>query len=133
MPSVIANKTEARGLIIVIVLCVLATVGMFCLIITLVICKNKRDRRKRAARLASDDPTAYIGGAGMIGGEGMMRGAGTGGQRGRYQKLEDEEGGVWSVEMEERMGGRGTGGEGSAGRYEMVGGAGRDGNKDTYR
>ncbi|OAK96908.1 hypothetical protein IQ06DRAFT_338954 [Phaeosphaeriaceae sp. SRC1lsM3a] len=144
------SKTQTRGLIIVIVLSILATVGMFCLIITLVICKNKRDRRKREARLNSSDPTAYIGGAGMLGGEAGIRGVvgvGSTGKRGRYQKLEDEEaGGVWSVEMDERRDGNGAyemaggaGGNGVGGRYEMTrpeaGGmrAGWEGDKETYQ
>jgi hypothetical protein len=59
---------------------------MFCLIISLVVCKNKRDRRKRAAK--------------------MNAGIGLPGAKGKYRKLEDEEeggdGGVWSVEMDDR-------------------------------
>jgi hypothetical protein len=77
------NSEQKRGLIVVVVLCFLATVGMFCLIITLVILKNKRDKRKRAAKM---DAEKYV-----LKGKDKQR---------RYQRLEDEEGDVWSTEME---------------------------------
>jgi hypothetical protein len=84
--SIFENDAQKRGFIIVIILCILATVGMFCLIISLVVCKNKRDRRKRAAK--------------------MNAGINLPGAKGKYRKLEDEEeggdGGVWSVEMDDR-------------------------------
>jgi hypothetical protein len=79
------NDEQKRGLIIVIVLCFLATVGMFCLIITLIVLKNKRDRRKREARI---DPENNLLGKGVKGK----------GKQARYQRLEDE--GVWSTEMD---------------------------------
>jgi hypothetical protein len=76
---IFANNDQKRGLIIVIVLCCLATVGMFCLILTLVILKNKRDRKKRAAKMHTEKH--------------VLKG------KGRYQRLED---GVWSTEMGNR-------------------------------
>ena len=83
--SIFQNPGEKRGFIVVIILSVLATVGMFCLIISLVICKNKRDRKNKAA---------------IVNAEMRMPGS-----KSRYRKLEDEEeaeGGVWSVEMDDR-------------------------------
>ncbi|RYN20712.1 hypothetical protein AA0113_g6927 [Alternaria arborescens] len=83
--SIFENDAQKRGFIVVIVLSVLATVGMFCLIISLVICKNKRDRKNKAA---------------IVNAEMRMPGS-----KSRYRKLEDEEeaeGGVWSVEMDDR-------------------------------
>jgi hypothetical protein len=83
--SIYENPAQKRGFIVVIILCVLATVGMFCLIITLVICKNKRDRKKRAAKMDAEKAWNFPG------------------RKGRYHKLEDEdEGEVWSVEMDDR-------------------------------
>ena len=84
--SIFQNPGEKRGFIVVIILSVLATVGMFCLIITLVICKNKRDRKKRAAKMDAEKSLNFLPG-----------------RKGRYRKLEDEdEGEVWSVEMDDR-------------------------------
>lgn len=83
--SIFQNDAQKRGFIVVIILCVLATVGMLCLILSLVMCKNKRDRRKKAA---------------IMNAEIRMPGS-----KSRYKKLEDEEeaeGGVWSVEMDDR-------------------------------
>lgn len=84
--SIFENDAQKRGFIIVIILCLLATVGMFCLIISLVVCKNKRDRRKRAAKMNAEIRLP--------------------GAKGKYRKLEDEEeggdDGVWSVEMDDR-------------------------------
>lgn len=83
--SIFENDAQKRGFIVVIILSVLATVGMFCLIISLVICKNKRDRKNKAA---------------IVNAEMRMPGS-----KSRYRKLEDEEeaeGGVWSVEMDDR-------------------------------
>ncbi|KAG9193745.1 hypothetical protein G6011_03780 [Alternaria panax] len=83
--SIFENDAQKRGFIIVIVLSLLATVGMICLIVGMVIFKNKRDRRKKASIMNADI---------------RMPGA-----KGRYRKLEDEEeaeGGVWSVEMDDR-------------------------------
>jgi hypothetical protein len=83
--SIYENPAQKRGFIVVIILCVLATVGMFCLIITLVICKNKRDQKKRAAKMDAEKAWNFPG------------------RKGRYHKLEDEdEGEVWSVEMDDR-------------------------------
>jgi hypothetical protein len=56
---------------------------MSCLIISLVVCKNRRDRKKKAAIMQAEKTLPR-------------------GNKGRYQKLEDEEGGVWSVEMDDR-------------------------------
>jgi hypothetical protein len=94
---VFENDDQKRGLIIVIVLCFLATVGMFCLIITLVVLKNKRDRRKREAKMDAETHLP------------KMKGKG---RQGRYHRLEDErEDGVWSTEMASIGGGaRGNGG-----------------------
>jgi hypothetical protein len=84
--SIFENDAQKRGLIVVIILCLLATVGMLCLILGLITCKNKRDRKKKAAMMNADI---------------RMPGA-----KGRYRKLEEEEdgadGGVWSVEMDDR-------------------------------
>ncbi|CAN9211175.1 unnamed protein product [Alternaria alternata] len=83
--SIFENDAQKRGFIVVIILSVLATVGMFCLIISLVICKNKRDRKNKAA---------------IVNAEMRMPGS-----KSRYRKLEDEEeaeGGIWSVEMDDR-------------------------------
>jgi hypothetical protein len=79
------NDEQKRGFIVVIVLCFLATVGMFCLIITLVVIKNKRDRRKRETRI---DAEKSLMGNGVDGKK----------KQARYQRLEDE--GVWSTEMD---------------------------------
>jgi hypothetical protein len=96
------NDDQKRGLIIVIVLCFLATVGMFCLIITLVILKNKRDRRKRVAKMDAEKHLP------------KMKG-----KQGRYHRLEDErEDGVWSTEMD----GIGGGARGNEGVYADVSG-----------
>jgi hypothetical protein len=97
---VFENDDQKRGLIVVIVLCFLATVGMFCLIVTLVILKNKRDRRKRAAKMDAEKPLP------------KMKG-----KQGRYQRLEDErEDGVWSTEMD----GVGRSARGNGGVYTDV-------------
>lgn len=99
---------QKRGLIIIIILSILATVGMFCLILGLVVCKNKRDKKKRAATLAaapagvgvSKETGGYLG---LRGGAGVLSGGGNGG-KGRYERLGDEEEGVWSLEMGGRRG-----------------------------
>ncbi|KAL1799502.1 hypothetical protein ACET3X_003539 [Alternaria dauci] len=83
--SIFENDTQKRGFVIVIILSVLATVGMFCLIISLVLCKNKRDRKKKAAIMNAEIRIP--------------------GSKSKYRKLEDEEeaeGGAWSVEMDDR-------------------------------
>jgi hypothetical protein len=98
------NDDQKRGLVIVIVLCFLATVGMFCLIVTLVVLKNKRDRRKRAAKMDAEGHLP------------KMKG-----KRGRYHRLEED--GVWSMEMD--------GIRGNGGVYAGVSGRGEGGRELT--
>lgn len=82
--SIFENDVQRRGFVIVIILSLLATVGMFCLIITLVLLKNKRDRRIKKAKMDAEKGSVW-----------------PGANKGRYQKVEeDKRDGVWSAEME---------------------------------
>lgn len=81
--SIFENETQKRGFVIVIVLSLFATVGMLGLILTLVVLKNRRDRRKKKAKMDADKESPWPG------------------TKGRYQKVDDDEkDGVWSAEME---------------------------------
>ncbi|USP79657.1 uncharacterized protein yc1106_06931 [Curvularia clavata] len=81
--SIFENDSQKRGFIIVIILSLFATVGMLGLILTLIMLKNRRDRKKKKAKMDADKETAWPG------------------TKGRYQKVDDEEkDGVWSAEME---------------------------------
>ncbi|KAF1937790.1 hypothetical protein EJ02DRAFT_42051 [Clathrospora elynae] len=127
--SIFQSSDEKRGFIIVIILCVMATVGMLCLIIALVVLKNIHNRRKREAKMDAEQhlPPARS-------------------KQGKYQKLEDEcygeEGDVWNVEIDDRVQGRV--GQGRGGHADLDGYAGKKMSslhpsldpafiKDTYR
>lgn len=121
--SIFEDASQKRGFIVVIILSLLATFGMFGLIITLVILKNKRDRRRKAAKMTADKGS-------------MWPGAPKKKTGGRYQKLEDDErDGVWSADMEMEMDERGGNAAYSGSGYGVsvgVGSGGRDG-REAYR
>jgi hypothetical protein len=111
--SIFENDEQKRGFVIVIVLSVFATVGMLALILTLVLLKNKRDRRKKAAKMDAEKGSLW-----------------PGAKKGRYQKVDDDErDGVWSAEMEMEDRGAYSGAGYGEGAGRGAGGVG----KEPYR
>ncbi|OAL44777.1 hypothetical protein IQ07DRAFT_636047 [Pyrenochaeta sp. DS3sAY3a] len=114
---------EKRSLIVVIILSVVVATSLLGLVITLVICKCRRDRKTRVinARFSQQAPTGNGGFSGHgASGMGMGNRSVITAGGGAYQRLENvgetdmREGGVWSVEMELQGHGRVTGAPGGS-------------------
>ncbi|KAF2825517.1 hypothetical protein CC86DRAFT_44154 [Ophiobolus disseminans] len=91
MPTFFKNEEEKRGLIIVCVVLLLSTIGVFCFIVGIIVCKNKCVRRRGQKKLMQEKIKANN--EGLVG-RVLSRTNGNGKGKGRYARLGDEERGL---------------------------------------